>query len=64
MYNVKIRTDKFNLTTHYLLDLMPLANEAPKNLQLFSTSVHFTNAGSEYLMKNAVNQILKIINND
>ena len=39
---------------------MPYANKAPKTLEL-SSSIHFTNDGSEYLMKSSIDQILKII---
>ena len=63
--NILMIKDEVNLiakkNNFFILDLMPYANKAPKDLELFSSSIHFTNDGSEYLMKSSIDQILKII---
>ena len=63
--NILMIKDEVNLiakkNNFFILDLMPYANKAPKDLELFPSSIHFTNDGSEYLMKSSIDQILKII---
>jgi peptidoglycan/LPS O-acetylase OafA/YrhL len=55
--NFLARQNKF-----YVLDFMPVADESPENFQLFASTIHFTNLGSDYLVENKIHEILKIYN--
>ena len=63
LMNIKKELNILGKQNNFLFfDLMPIADKAPQDLELFSTSIHFTNAGSDYLIKSSIKKILNFMN--